>query len=216
MQLQLPRGGQASARVIRFVSRGAGNRPQRETETFLPHAPPGARAAVTGAGCADQWTLSLPSSCLVQQRGLRREPLPGVGQSWGCRKGPGHGPDLLSWASSVLLPRRAGAGAPARLTVTCHLPPAPPRRWSTVGVTRGAWRLLREAGRGAGAETLSPGEVRGGAGTPQVGLGTPAYRCLCWIREGAPQETGTASQPSEGGRAQERLGRADGGGRCWP
>ena len=52
-------------------------------------------------------------------------------------------------------------------------PPPPPRRWSTVGVTRGAQRLLHEAGRGAGPETLSPGELRGGAGTPQVGLGTP-------------------------------------------
>ena len=153
--------------MIRFVSRRAGNRPQRET--FLPRAPPGARAAVTGAGCADQWALSLPSRCLVRQRGLGREPLPSTGRSWGCRKGPGHGPDLLAWASSVLPPRGAGARAPARLTVTTP----PPRRWSTVGVTRGAQRLLHEAGRGAGPETLSPGELRGGAGTPQVGLGTP-------------------------------------------
>ena len=73
---------------------------------------------MTGAGCADQRALSLPSSCLVRQGGLGREPLPSTGRSWGCRKGPGHDPGLLAWVSSVLPPRGAGAGAPARLTVT--------------------------------------------------------------------------------------------------
>ena len=63
---------------------------------------------MTGVGFVDQWTLSSPSSCLVQQGDLRREPLPSTGQTWGCRKGP----DLLSWASSMLPPRGAGAGAP--------------------------------------------------------------------------------------------------------
>lgn len=131
-----------------------------------------------GVGYVDQWTLSSPSSCLVPAEGPQTGAPAQHGPDLGLQEGPRSWPRPAVLGELHAAPQRGWSWG--RLLVSRS--PAPPG--PTVGVTGGTRRLPCEAGRGAGAGTICPGEGRGGAGTPRVGLGSPARRCLLEQRRG--------------------------------
>lgn len=116
-------------------------------------------------------------------------------QLLGAAGGPQTGAPAQHWPDLGL---QEGPRPQPRPAVLGELHAAPQRGWSwgpllvsrspappgpTAGVTRGARRLLCEAGRGAGAGTVCLGEVRGGAGTHEWAL-APQHVGVCWIRGG--------------------------------